>query len=82
MGIFSSSSEESSVETKTVDSNGNINNNIILQEAQDVHSQLLSNEKLLIATYALVFAEILKISVYLFHTLRRKIKKRYQAPNA
>lgn len=80
MGWFSSDEEE--VEVKTVDSNGNINNNIILQEARDTHSQMMLNEKLLLATYALVFAEVVKLGIYLFHAFRRTIKKKYQRDNA
>lgn len=76
MGFLFGSSEEE--ETKTVDSNGNVNNNIIIREANDTHSQLLVGEKLLIATYLLVAAEILKLGFHLFHGLKRAIKKKYQ----
>lgn len=79
MGWFSS--DEQTTEVKTVDSNGNINNNIILQEARDTHSQMIINEKMLLLTYALVFAEVLKLGIYLFHTLRKTIKKKYQRNN-
>lgn len=37
MGFLFGSSEED-VEMKTVDSNGNISNNIIIREADDMHS--------------------------------------------
>lgn len=76
MGWFGSSEEIDNA--KTVDSNGNVNNNIIIQEARDVHSQMVNNEKLLVATCLLLCAEILKISFYVFHAVRRSIKKRYQ----
>lgn len=72
----SQSAEET--EVKTVDSNGNINNNIILREAQDTHTQMIINEKMLWAAYALVLAEIIKLAIYLFHTCRKTLKKKYQ----
>lgn len=72
MGWFGSSEEN--IESKTVDSNGNINNNIILQEASDTHHQMLTNEKLLVATYLLVLAELLKLALYVFGSLRRMWK--------
>lgn len=46
MGNIFGSSEER-VEEKTIDSNGQVNNNIVIQEARDIHSQLQYNEKLL-----------------------------------
>lgn len=76
MGWLFSSEEVDNA--KTVDTNGNVNNNIIIQEAKDVHSQVLINEKLLFATYLLVWAEILKLGLYIFHMIRKSLKKRYQ----
>lgn len=61
MGWLYSSEEE--VEVKTVDTTGTVNNNIIVQEARDTHSQMISNEKLLFATYLLVAAEALKLGL-------------------
>lgn len=75
MGFFGSSEEEN--EVKTVDSNGNVNNNIIIQEAKDVHKQMLSNEQLLYGTYFLCFAEIIKIIIYLYNSYQKKLKKKY-----
>lgn len=57
MGIFGSSEESN--EMKTVDTNGNVNNNIVIQEASDTHRQMIMREKLLFATY--VLAEIIKL---------------------
>lgn len=76
MGWFGSEEEE--IEMKTVDTNGNVNNNIIIQEARDTHHQMLIGEKLLWATYALVAAEIIKLGVYLYHSFKKTIKKKYQ----
>lgn len=77
MGFFGSSEE--SVEQKTIDTNGNVNNNIIIQEARDTHHQMILNEKLLAATYFLCALEVIKFVVYLFLGYRRNIKKRYQS---
>ena len=76
MGLFGSSEE--SIETKTVDSNGQVNNNIIIQEAMDTHSQLLISEKLVYGTYILIGLETLKIAICLFGAYRRHIKKKYR----
>lgn len=76
MGWFSSDEEE--FEAKTVDSNGNINNNVIIQEAADTHHQMIIGEKLLIATYKLVVAEVVKLGVYIFHSFKKTLKKKYQ----
>lgn len=75
MGWFGSSEEET--EMKTVDSNGNVNNNIIIQEARDTHSQMLLNERLLYATYILVGAEMIKLGIYLYHSFKKTLKKKY-----
>lgn len=75
MGWFGSSEEE--IEMKTVDTNGNVNNNIIIQEAKDTHTQMVLNERLLWATYLLVGAEIIKLGIYLFHSFKKALKKKY-----
>lgn len=76
MELFGSSEE--SVEQKTIDTNGQLNSNIVIQEARDTHSQPLVNEKLLYATYALVVFELIKLAMYLFTTYRKKMKKAFQ----
>lgn len=76
MGIFGSSEEN--VEEKNIDSAGHVNNNIVIQEAKDTHSQLIVNEKLLYASYALVFFELIKLGMYVFTGYRRRLKKAYQ----
>lgn len=77
MGFLFGSSEEE-VEMKTVDTNGNINNNVIIREANDTHSQMLIGEKMLIATYILVSAEVIKLGLYIYHSFKKTLKKRYQ----
>lgn len=75
MGIFGSSEEN--IEQKTIDSNGQVNNNIVIQEARDTHSQMLTNEKLLWATYLLCAIEIVKITTYVYLKHKRNIKRKY-----
>lgn len=76
MGWFGSSEERT--EEKAVDSTGHVNNNIIIQEAQDTHAQMLTNEKLLVASYLLVFFEIVKLGVYIYINFKKNIKKKYE----
>lgn len=76
MGIFGSSEE--STEIKAIDSNGQVNNNIIIQEARDTHAQLAISEKLVFGTYVLIALEAFKIGICLVSAYRRHIKKRYQ----
>lgn len=77
----SSSSEETS-ESKMVDTSGNVNNNIIIQEAKDTHHQMLVAEKLLVATYLLVSAEGIKLLIFLFIQLKQTFKKKYSKTNS
>lgn len=78
MGFLFGSNEEE-VETKTIDANGNVNNNIIIREANDTHSQMLIGEKMLFATYILIAAEVLKLGLYIFHSFKKTLKKKYQS---
>lgn len=75
-----SSKSKEDTEVKTVDSNGNINNNIILQEARDTHTQMVIGETLLFATYLLVGFETLKLIIYMVQSFRKMLKKKYQNP--
>lgn len=76
MGIFGSSEE--TIEAKTIDTNGQVNNNIVIQEARDTHSQMILSEKLLFGTYILIGLETVKIAICLFGAYRRHMKKVYQ----
>lgn len=78
MGIFGSSEESTEVENKVIESNGHVNNNIIVQEANDTHSQMILSEKLLFGTYILIGLETIKIAICLFGAYRRHMKKKYQ----
>ena len=78
MGNHASSEE---TENKVVDTSGHVNNNVIIQEAKDTHTQLLVNEKLLLATYLLVGFEVIKIAIYVFAAYKKKMKKTYSNQN-
>lgn len=78
MGWFTSSEEVT--DEKMIDTNGNVNNNIIIQEAQDMHTQANLSHKLLFATYVLVIIELAKLIICGYSAWKRTMKKRYQ-PN-
>lgn len=75
MGSGSSSEQ---TEVKAIDSNGQVNNNIIIQEARDTHDQKMLSEKLVIGTYILIGLEVFKIAFCLFSAYRRHMKNHYQ----
>ena len=77
---FSSKEEntENNTVDKTVESNGHVNNNIIIQEARDVHQQRKLNEKLVVATYFLCAMELIKFTIYLYLKLKKSMKKKYE----
>lgn len=76
MGSWFSSEETVTVENP-IDSTGHVNNNIIIQEAKDTHSQALLSERLLVATYILIALEILKLVLCSYNTWRRHLKRKY-----
>lgn len=75
MGLFGDSEEVN--EQKFVDSNGQVNNNIIIQEAKDTHYQAIQTEKLVYATYVLIAMEVVKLAICLYNMWRRQMKKKY-----
>lgn len=80
MGWFDSSEEQ--IEQKMVDSNGQVNNNIIIQEAKDVHEQLKLNEKLLTVMNIMCGIELLRLGMYIYFKLVKSIKKKYSRDNS
>lgn len=76
MGGFSSSEEVT--EEKAVDSNGHVNNNIIIQEAKDTHLHAALSEKLLFATYALVALEIIKLAICIVQRMEETNQEKLQ----
>lgn len=79
MGWFGSSEETN--EENMVDSNGHVNNNIVIQEARDTHIQAALSEKLLFATYILIGLETAKLAICFYNMWRRQIKKKYNNNN-
>lgn len=75
MGIFGSSEESS--ESKTIDTNGNVNNNIVplQQEAKDTHDQVLLNQKIFYTSCLLVLFEAIKLTIYVISSYKKKLKK-------
>lgn len=72
-----SESSEIKTEEKAIDSMGHVNNNIVVQGARDNHQQVIVSERLLIATYLLVCAEVIKLLIYFYSQCRSNLKKRY-----
>lgn len=80
MGWFTSS-EEVEMELKTVDTTGNVNNNIIVQSANDNHRQVQIDEKILFATHILIGIKVLQLTIYAFHAIRKMFKRKYGNQN-
>lgn len=73
---------ESKIEDKDiVDSNGHVNNNIVIQEATDIHDQVSINRQLLMLTYVLVFLKSIELIIYCYNSYTRKLKKKYKTSN-
>lgn len=79
MGLFGSSEEN--VEETMIDTNGHVNNNIIIQEAKDTHLQAATSERLLIATYVLIGIEVLKLTLCTYNMWKRQLKRKYGENN-
>lgn len=77
INMGSSNSSEQKSEERTIDSNGQVNNNIIIRQAEDNHQQVLINEKMLYATHTLILFEVIKLAIYLYTACRNKLKKKY-----
>lgn len=74
MGIFGDSIEE----TIAVDSNGQVNNNIIIQEAADIHDQTKTTERVLSVMYIMCALEVMKIGIYIYNSFVKRMKKKYR----
>lgn len=75
MGIFGSSEEN--MDQKVVDSTGQVNNNIVIQEARDTHEQVKINERMLTTMYIMCVVEIIKLGVYIYNRFKKNLKKKY-----
>lgn len=76
---FSSDEGDTSIEQKNVDSAGHVNNNIVIQEARDIHQQSQTSELLLAATCFLCAMEVIKMIIYFYTNYTKKLKKKYQS---
>lgn len=74
MGFFGDSNEE----TNLGDSNGQVNNNIIIQEAADIHDQTRTTERVLTVMYIMCVLELMKIGIYIYNSFAKRIKKKYR----
>lgn len=79
MGWFSPDLELS--EEKLIDSNGHVNNNIIIQEARDTHQQAILSEHLLYGMYVLITFETIKLGICTYNMWKRRVKKYYTERN-
>lgn len=67
--------KNSNPEHSNVESTGHGYNNIIIQEAEDIHDQLAVHRDLLSATYILIFFEMIKLIAFIYIGCVRKFKK-------
>lgn len=66
----------SSTEEKKVDSNGNINNNLVLEGPVS-----LANTELIIMIGIICFIKVVEVIYLAFRTYQRGLKKKYSASN-
>lgn len=71
------SSEEVKVDEKLIDTNGQVNNNIIIGKAKDTHECMLLDQKIFIILCLLFFVEIIKLAVQIVVAYNKFIKKKY-----
>lgn len=72
MGLWESKEEE-----KMIDTNGQVNNNIVIQEAADIHDQAKTSERILFVMYFTCILEIIKIGIFIYSCFIKKMKKKY-----
>ncbi len=65
-----------SKESKTVDSNGNVNNNIVLQESIPIHSNSIVTILTIICAI-----KVFELVLFLYKLHLKKIKRKYVNPN-
>lgn len=63
---------ESKEEIKTVDTNGNVNNNIVIQDPVSIH-----NQELMILMYIVCTIKIIEFTYVMYKEFLKKLKKRY-----
>ena len=67
---------ESKDETKTVDSNGNVNNNVVIQEQNSSNSFEMK-----ILLYIVCIIKIIELLVFIYKFHRKNLKRKYTNPN-
>lgn len=65
-------SSHSQVEKKTIESTGQVNNNVVIQETEDVYSM-----EIVILLSLLCALKILEISIFLYNKYKQQMKKKY-----
>lgn len=65
-------SSPSQHETKTIESTGHVNNNLVIQETEDVYSM-----EIVILLSVLCILKILEIGIYLYTKYKQQMKKKY-----
>lgn len=63
---------ESKEETKAVDSNGNVNNNIVIQDPVPVH-----NKDIIVVLYLICAIKIVELIIFLYKFHSNRLKKKY-----
>ena len=67
---------ESKDETKTVDSNGNVNNNVVIQEQNSSNSFEMK-----ILLYIVCIIKIIELLIFIYKFHRKNLKRKYTNPN-
>lgn len=67
MGLFSSKSED-----KTIDTNGNVNNNVVVEESVNIYSF-----EIIALLTIICIIKIIELACYLYVRHEKKIKRKY-----
>ncbi len=70
-------SSDSKEELRTVDSNGNVNNNIVIQDPIQIHNQSIS-----IVMYIIRGIKIVELALYVYKWHVKRMRRRYVNPNS
>lgn len=65
-------SSQSQHETKTIEASGQVNNNVVIQETEDVYSM-----EIVVLLSLLCALKILEIAMFLYNKYRQQMKKKY-----
>lgn len=76
MEYYIMGSTESKEEVKTVDSNGMVNNNIVIQDQVKIH-----NNEIIILLYIICVIKVFEFIVFMYKFHTKSLKKKYVNPN-